>query len=37
MGDDLAETYGERNSVEGEWLVRVKINNIVARKDVAGW
>jgi PPOX class probable F420-dependent enzyme len=37
MGDDLAETYGERNSVEGEWLVSVKINNIVARKDVAGW
>jgi hypothetical protein len=37
MGDDLAESYGQRNSVEGEWLVRLKINNIVAHKDVAGW
>lgn len=35
MGEDLAESYGARNSVEGELLVRVSPNNVVARKNVA--
>lgn len=36
MGEELAESYGERNSVEGELLVRVSPHKIVARKNVAG-
>lgn len=36
MGEALAESYGERNSVEGELLVRVVPNKTVAQKDVAG-
>ena len=35
MGADRAEEYGERNGVEGEWLVRITPTNIVARKNVA--
>jgi PPOX class probable F420-dependent enzyme len=36
MGEELAEEYGRRNSVEGELLVRVSPTNIIARKDIAG-
>ena len=36
MGEDLAEAYGMRNSVEGELLVRVTPTKIVFVKDVAG-
>jgi PPOX class probable F420-dependent enzyme len=35
MGDDQAESYGRRNAVEGELLVRVKPMAVVAKKDVA--
>ena len=35
MGEDRAEEYGERNSVEGELLIRVKPTKIVAQKDLA--
>lgn len=37
MGVDQAEAFGERNSVEGELLVRVKIEKIIAKKDLAAW
>ena len=35
MGEDLAEAYGKRNSVEGELLVRVTPTKVVFLKDVA--
>ncbi len=35
MGEDQAEGYGKRNSVEGELLVRVTPTQIVAKKEVA--
>jgi PPOX class probable F420-dependent enzyme len=35
MGDDRAETYGKRNAVPGELLVRVTPTKIVAFKGVA--
>jgi PPOX class probable F420-dependent enzyme len=35
MGEDLAEAYGKRNSVEGELLVRVTPIKVVFIKDVA--
>jgi PPOX class probable F420-dependent enzyme len=37
MGADKAEAYGERNSAEGELLVRINITKIFGHKDVAGW
>jgi PPOX class probable F420-dependent enzyme len=37
MGEDLAKSYGERNSVEGELVVRLSPRKILAKKDVAGW
>lgn len=37
MGEDQAEAYGERNSVEGELLVRVTISAIMGQDNVAGW
>ena len=35
MGAELAETYGKRNSVEGELLVRVTPTNVVFEKNIA--
>lgn len=35
MGEDLADSYGRRNAVEGELLVRVTPTKIVARKNIA--
>ena len=35
MGEDLAESYGRRNAVPGELLVRVTPTKIVARKNIA--
>lgn len=35
MGEDLAESYGRRNSVEGELLLRVTPDKIIARKNVS--
>jgi PPOX class probable F420-dependent enzyme len=37
MGRKNAESYGKRNSAEGELLVRVKPTRIVAEKDIASW
>jgi PPOX class probable F420-dependent enzyme len=37
MGKDNAESYGTRNSAEGELLVRVKPLTIVAEKNIAAW
>lgn len=36
MGPENAEAYGKRNAVEGEVLVRVKPEKIIAEKEVAG-
>jgi PPOX class probable F420-dependent enzyme len=35
MGADLAETYGKRNAIAGEVLVRVTPTRIIARKGIA--
>src|SRR5436190_5338777 len=35
MGAELAETYGKRNSVEGELLVRVTPTKVVFEKNIA--
>jgi PPOX class probable F420-dependent enzyme len=37
MGAELAQVYGERNAVDGELIVRLHPNKIIAKKDVAGW
>jgi PPOX class probable F420-dependent enzyme len=36
MGPDRAEEFGRRNGVEGEMLVRLSIDRIVARDDISG-
>ena len=36
MGVDQAEQFGERNAIPGEYLVRVRIDHVVAEKEVAG-
>lgn len=35
MGDDLAESYGKRNAVAGEWLIRLKPTKIVAKTGIS--
>ncbi len=35
MGGDRAEEFGARNGVPGELLVRVRIDKVLAEKDVA--
>jgi hypothetical protein len=35
MGADVAETYGKRNAVPGELLVRVTPTHVVARAEIA--
>jgi len=35
MGPDLAETYGKRNSVEGELVVRIEPSKVIAQKELA--
>lgn len=35
MGSDLAEAYGQRNSVEGELVVRLEPSKVIAQKDLA--
>jgi PPOX class probable F420-dependent enzyme len=37
MGKDNAESYGIRNSTEGELLVRIKPLSIAAEKNIAAW
>jgi PPOX class probable F420-dependent enzyme len=35
MGAALAESYGKRNAVPGEWLIRLTPTKIIARKGIA--
>lgn len=35
MGEVLAEAYGKRNAVEGEWLIRVSPSKIIAKSGIA--
>ena len=35
MGEELAESYGKRNAVEGEWLLRIKPTKIIAKMGIA--
>ncbi|HLE14193.1 MAG TPA: PPOX class F420-dependent oxidoreductase [Anaerolineales bacterium] len=35
LGEELAPSYGARNAVPGEWLVRVTPTRIVAQKGIA--
>ena len=37
MGADQAESFGLRNAVEGELLVRLAPTNVVARAGIADW
>ena len=37
MGEALADVYGKRNAVEGEWLVRLTPSKVIAKDDVSGW
>lgn len=37
MGAELAEAYGRRNAVPPEMVVRVRIDRVVARHDVAAF
>lgn len=37
MGEEQAEAYGRRNSVEGELLVRITPASIRGYDDVSGW
>lgn len=37
MGEEQAEAFGKRNSVEGELLVRLRPTKIIAKDDVSGW
>jgi PPOX class probable F420-dependent enzyme len=37
MGEDQAEAFGKRNSVEGELLVRLTPTKYIAQKELAGW
>lgn len=36
MGADRAEEFGRRNGVEGELVVRLRMDKLIARDDVAG-
>ena len=35
MGSELAETYGKRNSVEGELVIRIEPTKVIAQKELA--
>jgi PPOX class probable F420-dependent enzyme len=35
MGEDLADQFGRRNAVEGELLVRLRVEHVLAIRDVA--
>lgn len=36
MGEERAEEFGARNGVEGELVVRLRIEKLIGRDDVAG-
>ncbi len=35
MGEELAESYGRRNAIEGEMLVRLRTEHVLAIRDIA--
>lgn len=35
MGDDQAESFGKRNGVAGEWLIRIEPTKIIAKTNVS--
>jgi PPOX class probable F420-dependent enzyme len=35
MGSDRAQEFGERNGVPGELLVRLRVTNVIARRDIS--
>jgi PPOX class probable F420-dependent enzyme len=37
MGSDRAKEFGERNAMEGELLVRLHADHVLAQADVAGY
>ncbi|MCA9918281.1 MAG: PPOX class F420-dependent oxidoreductase [Anaerolineales bacterium] len=37
MGAEQAEAFGQRNSVPGELLVRIKVDKVIAQKELAAW
>ena len=37
MGADHAESFGKRNSVPGELLVRIKVSKIIGQQELAAW
>ncbi len=36
MGADQAEAFGRRNAVDGEWLVKLTMETVVAKHDMTG-
>jgi hypothetical protein len=36
MGEDLAEEFGRRNAVDGELLVRLRADHVLALRDISG-
>ena len=37
MGDERAAEFGERNAVDGELLVRLHADHVLAQTDIAGY
>ncbi len=37
MGAEQAEAFGKRNGVQGELLVRVKVEKMIGQKEIAAW
>jgi hypothetical protein len=37
MGADRAAEFGERNTVDGELLVRLHADHVLAQADIAGY
>jgi hypothetical protein len=35
MGDEVAEQFGRRNAVDGELLVRLRAEHVLAVRDIA--
>lgn len=36
MGSGRAQEFGERNGVPGELLVRLRVTNVIAQRDISG-
>ena len=37
MGHHKSELYGQRNSAEGELLIKIKPTRVIGQKDIAAW